>query len=279
MSDLSDFDLDKQPDDPQPTMRRAGGYGAGILLLLLAGGTGYYFYARSQTPEPAVPVTVESPSSAPNRPSGSVAPAEPSLPALTASDALARQLLEQVSSRPELASWLLTSDLVNVITLVVDQMAQGEVPIKALAFLAPSGTFSAIGSTDELRVDPASYTRYDAFGDLVASIDAGGTARAYARLRPLFAEAYRNLGHPDGDFDGAIDTAIGQVQGTPVIEGDIRLATRGGLYRYADDRLESASGVRRQILRMGPRNTNLIRSKAGELADALAAEPTQALRP
>lgn len=281
MSDLSNIDLDKPPDDLEPHRRRAGGYVAGILLLLLAGGAGFYFYTRSQAPvsEPEIPVSVEAPAAVPDQPSTVAVPAASPLPALRESDTLVRQLLEQVSSRPELAAWLLTGDLVDAITLVVDQIARGNVPVKALAFLAPAGTFSTIGRTDDLRIDPAGYSRYDALGDLVASIDADGLARAYARLRPLFAEAYRNLGHPDGDFDGAIGAAIAQVQGTPIIDGDVRLATRGALYRFADDRLESESAVRRQIVRMGPRNTRILQSKARELSAALATDSSPPARP
>jgi hypothetical protein len=56
---------------------------------------------------------------------------------------------------------------------------------------------------------------------------------------------------------------------TPVVEGDVRLVTRGALYAYADPRLEALLPAQKQLVRTGPRNTRLMQAKLREIALAL----------
>ena len=266
MSDLGDINLDRQ----SAPFGGGGATSRGLLMagvvVLLAGGVGYYFYSQRQAP--AEPATAEAP--APAEPTFVARPA-PDLPSLGESDTLVRQLLEGLSSRSELATWLANSDLIAAITTIVESLSRGQVPIKALAFLSPTGKFAVLDDGGQMRIDPASYARHDSVGDLVTSLDGPGAARVYDHLRPLFAEAYRMVGRPGTDFDDAVRGALDQILGVPVIDGDIRVVPSGALYKYADARLEAESGVRRQLLRMGARNVRLIQAKAREIADSLAA--------
>lgn len=274
MSDLGDINLDRpsDPSDGRGSSSRTALIGG--IVVLLAAGVGYYVYSqRGAAPVPVI-------SEAPPVTEPAVVDSRPDLPALGESDTLVRQLLERLSSRSELATWLANSDLISTIATLVESIARGQVPTKALAFLAPTGKFAVLDDGGQLRIDPAGYTRYDSVGDLVASLDGPGVARAYARLRPLFAEAYLAVGRPGADFDDAVRGALDQMLGVPVIDGDIQVVPSGALYKYVDARLEGESGVRRQVLRMGPRNVRLIQAKAREIADALAAlDAAQTARP
>ena len=53
---------------------------------------------------------------------------------------------------------------------------------------------------------------------------------------------------------------------TPLIEGDMALASKSVAYEFADPRLQSLSSAQRQFLRMGSRNVRLIQAKLREVA-------------
>ena len=90
--------------------------------------------------------------------------------------------------------------------------------------------------------------------------------RLYATLKPRIQDAYRELGHPDGNVDPAVERALVDLLKTPVIDGDVALASRTVAYEFADPRLQSLSSAQRQFLRMGPRNVRLVQAKLREIA-------------
>ena len=121
----------------------------------------------------------------------------------------------------------------------------------------------------EVFIDQRSYDRYNRHGDLVASLDAAGAARLHATLSPLIAEAYRDLGHPEGGFDETLERAISRLLDTPVVEREVVLIPRLVYYEFADPSLEALSPVQKQLLGMGPRNVRLVQAKLRELAAAI----------
>ena len=124
-----------------------------------------------------------------------------------------------------------------------------------------------------LWIDSRSFRRYDQFADAVAALDARGAARLYATLRPRMVDGYRELGHPDGNFDQALERALIELLKTPVVDGDIALASKTVAYEFADPRLQSLSSAQRQFLRMGSRNVRLIQGKLREIAPFLGIPP------
>lgn len=114
-------------------------------------------------------------------------------------------------------------------------------------------------------MDPAGYERYDTFGVAVGALDARGSARLYATLKPRIAEAALELGHA-GDFDSVLEKAIAELLLVPVIEGDIPVTPDVVGYAYVDPKLEGLSKAQRQFLRMGPKNVKLIQAKLREIA-------------
>ena len=64
-------------------------------------------------------------------------------------------------------------------------------------------------------MDPRSYERYNPHGDAIAALDSVGTASLYLTLKPRITDAYRELGHPEGDFDRVLERAIGVLLQTP----------------------------------------------------------------
>jgi hypothetical protein len=153
----------------------------------------------------------------------------------------------------------------------VDQLAEGSAPRRDFETLRPEGRFLALGRDAELRVDPASYRRYDALAAAVAALDARVAAAAYRRLAPLCEEAYRALGYPEGGFDARLRTALALLAATPRTEASPALVAEVKRYEFADPSLESLADAQKQLLRMGPDNAAHITAKLREIEAALDA--------
>jgi len=115
-------------------------------------------------------------------------------------------------------------------------------------------------------LDEASYDRYNQVTNILVSIDAHQAVEFYVLLKPLFQEAYTELGYPDAKFDDAIFKAIGRLLETPVITQPIRLVQPVVMFEFEDQRLESLSAAQKQMIRMGPKNTGVIQAKLSEVA-------------
>ena len=195
------------------------------------------------------------------------------LPPLGASDELVRRTAAELSSRPALAEWLATDSLVRRFVGAVVQVAAGRSPRDELAFMEPERDFSVRdpgAPTAPAVVDPASYRRYDAVAATVASLDTRGTAELYRRLRPLFQEAYRDLGFREGSFDGTLARAVETLLAVPVPEGPVEVVPSGAdAWEYGDPQLEALAPAQKHLLRMGPENIRRVQGKLRELAEAL----------
>ena len=195
------------------------------------------------------------------------------LPSLEESDAFVRDLARGLSSHPQLGAWLAARGLVRILTVAVQNVAEGRSPAPFLPFLTPSIRFQAVERQGRLLADPASFAAYDEFADGVASLDASECARVYKILSPLFATAYGELGSPAGTFEQAVARAIDVLRAAPVPDGDILLRRGPVFLEYGDPKLEGLSLAQKHLLRMGPRNARMVKAKAEEVAQALGLPP------
>ena len=242
-----------------------------IGLLAVAAGFAIYLVFGRQT---AAPVN-EQPAAAvaaPERPASPLGgPAESiAVPPLEDSDPLVRQLVGKLSSHPRVAAWLTTDGLIRNFTVVVANISEGRSPSAHLRSVKPSGSFSVGTRGGAQVVEARSYQRYDSLADAVASVDAAGSARLYATLKPRIEEAAGELGYAPGSFDRMLEKAIASLLATPDGASGVAVHPHGAVgYAYADEGLESLSGAQKHLLRMGPRNTRLIKDKLREIAAAL----------
>lgn len=262
-------ELQLRPDsggrEPAPEGRRPSVVGAIVVLLLLVGAIVVFYYWRP------LPFTRPSPEQArlAADAGGAQVPTEfGPVPELNASDDFVRALVRQLSSHPALVTWLASGELVRSATVVVDKVAIGSSPARELRVMGPSQPFVATGSGASLRIDPASYARYDTFANVIDSIDTEGAARAFRRLRPLFQRAFDELGYTNLTFDDRLALALGRLMDTPVPEGDVALRATSVTFQYADPDLEALSPAQKHLLRMGPRNMRLVQHKIREFARA-----------
>lgn len=271
--DPGDINLHKAgPDEPdlvrRPPQRPATlmWIAAGVLVLALAGA---YVYLRRPPLPPSAAVQAKKPVVTVPVPQAEPGEQIP-LPPLDETDPLVRELVGRLSSHPAVAAWLTTDGLILNFVVVTARIANGEIPGSELKKVGPIARFSTRTSGGMLYIDPASYRRYDRYAEAVSALDARGSARLYATLKPRIADAYKRLGHPTGDFDAVLERAIVQLLNVPIVEGDVAVEPRGIGYGFADRRLESMSPGQKQLVRMGPRNVRAVQEKLREIADYLA---------
>jgi len=190
------------------------------------------------------------------------------VPQLDASDDFVRALIRQLSQKPEWATWLASGNLIRSFVVSIDKIAVGSSPGKELKPAAPEGKFQTLGSGGTLRIDPASYDRYNALANVIDAIDPEGAARAYRRLRPLMQQAFDELGYVNLPFDERLARALGQLVDVPVQEGDVMLKATSVTFQYADPELEELSPAQKHMLRMGPHNMRLVQTKLRAFARA-----------
>ena len=213
-------------------------------------------------PEPVVvePIAVETPEETPAF----------VLPRLDDSDQLIRDGAVSLTRHEGINGWLGTDELVRKTVVFVDNIANGSVAREPAAALAPRSAIS-VREIEEgvFEIDERSYRRYDLVTNIFRSIDTQRSVEFYLLLKPLFEEAYSELGYPDGDFDDVILRAIGRMLETPDLTEPARLIRPVVMYEYQDSSLESLSPAQKQLLRMGPEHSLAIKNKLRDLAREL----------
>ncbi len=194
------------------------------------------------------------------------------VPPLEESDGFVRGIAESLSSHPQFAKWIARNGLVRTLTVVVDNVANGETPRPHLEFLAPKQRFKVRRQSQRRAVpDPAGFKGYDTFADVIGALDANAVAAAFRSVEPLFDEAYKELGHPEGGFRKGVARATQVLLAVPVLREDVALVPHAIAFRYEDPKLEKLNPAQKQFLRIGPRNVRIVQAKLKELQAALAA--------
>lgn len=238
---------------------------AGACVVIVLALSALWWISRSQ-PRAAIPA----PTSATNVAVGSNRPKRQpmSLPALDGSDGFLRELVSQLSSHPLIARLIATDGVIRGAVLAVEQIGDGRTPAVPLKVLRP-GTRLAVVGGDPGRIDPRSYARWEPATASLLSINPADAAQLYVNLKPLFDDAYRDLGHPGGDFDASIVRAIQMLNDTPTQPPDPELLRRPGYYEHADPALRGIPPVQKQMILIGAGNREKILGWLQRLAAAL----------
>ena len=160
------------------------------------------------------------------------------LPPLSQSDAMVRDLVATLSRHPLLARIAAQKAPIRAMTLAVVQIGDGRVPIQPFVALRTGQPVTIEGGTIG-RVDVATYARWNNTVRALLQVNASDAARVYVNVKPLFDEAYRELGYPGGDFDDAIVRAIRMLMSTPVPPADPILHARPAYFEHDSAALRS----------------------------------------
>ena len=152
---------------------------------------------------------------------------------------------------------------------IVDALRGGEVPYKLLPVGRPSKPFPV--SDDGLRVtmDPSGFNRYDGFAQWVNGIDVMAIIELLNEYESIATEALSRMGVDDFDIRSSVLAATTEILATPISSEGAELMKREANWIYMDPELEALSSLQKQVLRMGPENSEIIQAKARELRGAV----------
>jgi hypothetical protein len=275
--------MSRMPDDERPRRSFAGWI---VLLVLLA--VGAYFYLRQTQQEPAAtPPAVSVPEETGREPlvrhplpepgpaeetaggetpvSGLSAHLPVSLPALDDSDPALLTLIGYLVENPRLGELLVPRSLIRRIVVTVDSLPGPAVPLNHLPATFPPERFLVVRSGDGIALDERNHARYGRHVALLDGLDSAQLARAYAHFYPLFQEAYRELGYPQGFFNDRLIAVIDHLLDAPQAEGRIALEQPAVFYTYANPDYEALSAGQKLLLRMGPENAAAVKRKLREI--------------
>lgn len=242
---------------------KVGRYALIILLVLAVAVGGYFLLTKKKAPveEPAAKVEEKAAEVEEEAKPEVVAPVSMEL-----SDDYIRTVTKEISTHPRLAAWLKTKNIVRKFAAAVDNIANGQSPRRQVDFFSPRGPFQVTKRGERLVINPASYRRYDPVVDVFISLDTKGCVSLFRSLKPLFQEAYRELGYPTADFEDTLVRAILELLRTPIVENEIFVERAVVNYTIVDPVLEELSEAQKHLLRMGPDNVAAIQMKLREIA-------------
>jgi hypothetical protein len=132
------------------------------------------------------------------------------------------------------------------------QIGDGRTPSVPLAVARPLARLQLQGGAESGPIEPASYARWETALSALVSVNPRDLAQLYVNVKPLFDEAYRNLGYPTGDFDQAIVQAYQVLAATPELQTPPTLVKRPGYWEHEDPELRALRPVQKQLILMGP---------------------------
>lgn len=258
----------------------------GLLLI----GIAVYYGTSSEDDAPVVSDKIELPDSKPIEPEIKVPTPEPEpiadpepvventqpeppafiLPRLDSSDQLIRDGAVSLTRHEGINTWLGSNQLIRKIVAFTDNVSNGTIAKEPAAALAPRGQMSVVEIEEGVyQIHERSFERFNGVTNILVTIETERAIEFYLLLRPLFQEAYKELGYPSGHFDQVILRAIGRLLETPRLDAPARLIRPVVMYEYEDPQLEDLSPAQKQLLRMGPKNASAVKDKLRDFAREL----------
>jgi hypothetical protein len=266
-----------------------------VLVAVLLGATGWYFWQQAQIqpqPQPVSrpvsgPVTSDAPAPAPQEPVilhpvqaiETPAPkADKPLPALADSDAFMKSELIEWLGRKTVLTFFQLDGIVRRIVATVDNLSREHAPPAMWPVQPTPGRFTTLaqgngspGETGEI-INPDNSRRYTPFVLFIESVDMQQAVQLYVRLYPLFQQAYEELGYPRQYFNDRLVAVIDQLLLTPVHSGPVSVSlvdVKGPIasehpwlrYEFTDPNLQALSAGQKILIRTGPANHRRLKAR------------------
>lgn len=224
---------------------------------------------------PASTTTVTSPAAAGTAPEHPIAAAKSTpghattaaLPSLADSDDQVKSALGDLMGSAKAGHMLAAHDVVQRMVATVDALPRDKLGRNILPVARPDGDF-ATRRADGREV-LAVGDEYSPYMAVVKNADVSQWVGWYVHAYPLFQDAYRELGYPDGRFNDRLVTVIDHLLHTPQPDGPVALEKTDTGYAFADPKLESMSAGRKMLVRVGPDNEAVIKDKLRTLRAAI----------
>jgi hypothetical protein len=295
---MSEPDSDTR-DAPEFRPRREMPIGAIVAFVLVLLGTAYLgwrWYQQQMLAEPvpvaAAPNDAPAPpppppppaaaSAEPQNPMDGLAPPDAALPKLPDSDVRVTKALIELFGGKNVGAYMRPDGIVRRFVTTVDNLAREQAPASAWPVLPTGQRFITEGQQGQVQTIAANNAaRYNGIVLLAESVDPAKAAAVYAKLYPLFQQAYEELGYPGRYFNDRLVAVIDHLLQAPEptgpvqvrlveVKGDVPSQRPWVRYEYADPKLESLSSGQKIMVRMGPENERKIKTSLRGLRQQIA---------
>ena len=192
------------------------------------------------------------------------------LPTLNNSDTFVFEGLRAMQNGASVLRLLAQDQIVRKFVVFVENISRGEFPQTGLPYRA-LGEEMPVRNIDEnffVMYDSA-HARFDEIVQTFVSLDTDAAVTLYRALSPLFQQAYAEIGFRNVSFDETLRLSINNIVRTTNMEGPYQLVKPSVMYLYADASIENLQEVHKQLLRIGPDNTIILKAKLREFASQL----------
>jgi len=266
-------------------LKKSSSLAAGVALVVLLG-TGAYLWRQQQAstatpaapPAPAVatPTVVQPAASAASEPGIQYPIDAPADTRQAAAPLDVDTALVDLFGRKAVLSMFQTQDVARRFVATVDNLGRSHAPV-AVWPVNPTAGRLVVEKKDVGEVIGADNgLRYTPFVLLIETVDLPKAVATYARLYPVFQQAYEDIGFPKRYFNDRLVAVIDQLIATPdvneplkirlpQINGPLQLERPWVLYEFEDPALQSLSAGQKILLRMGPVNERRMKSKLVEV--------------
>ncbi len=184
------------------------------------------------------------------------------LPALGASDDVAAKALAGLPGADGLARLLVTRGLIPHMVATIDALPRHTIGSSILPLRTPGSTFAVDMHDGKPVLDEKNFARYAPYMKIVEAVDPRTLVDWYVHWYPLFQQAYRQLGYPQGYFNDRLIAAIDNLLAAPNAKPPVALVkTPDGHYAFADPTWESLSVGQKLMIRVGPDNERTLKIK------------------
>jgi hypothetical protein len=192
------------------------------------------------------------------------------LPSLNDSDDFVLEGLRALQNGAALIRVLADEQLIRSIVVFVDNISRGEFPQTSLPYKRIEQEMSVRNIDENLFVMEANaHERFNQLIDTFVAVDTDQAMILYRTLQPLFQQAYAEIGSRNVNFDDTLRSAINAVRRSPNAEGPYQLVKPSVMFLYADASIENMEEMQKQLIRIGPENTEKLKAKLRQFSEQL----------
>ncbi len=192
------------------------------------------------------------------------------LPALNDSDNFIRSSLQELRAGAAFLAIITDQQLVRRFVVFVDNVAKGALPQTDLPYRPLQQEMPVrSGDANLFTMDATAQSRFNQVVDTFAAMDPEQIMVLYRMLLPLFQEAYAEIGFRDVDFTDTLQQALRYVVSAETVQGALQMVKPSVMYVYADASIENLGDVQKQLIRLGPENSDKVKTQLRALLQQL----------
>ena len=215
------------------------------------------------------------PALTPDKPRYPIEATAAALPPLDASDAAMLAALQALWSGGGVASFIEPRDVVRNFVATVDNLPRRALAPQKFPVKPVGGSFGTASAGNGLVIGESNSLRYARYVKLLETVDAQGLVTLYVRNYPLFQQAYRELGYPNGHFNDRLVEALDTMLAAPEPQGALRVVQPKIFYEFVDRDFEQLPAGQKLMLRIGRENAASVKKRLREVRALVTAQVQQ----